>query len=73
MSIQDGHFRTDGERIEPCCKRMDNEIEYRESIVLNRDGTYNIYCDDAGVDVLSHVTFCPFCGAKLEDMNKESD
>ena len=66
MTIEDGHFRTDGKTIEACCKRMDRETEYMESIVLNRDETYNIYCNDAGVNVLSHVTFCPFCGAKLE-------
>ena len=66
MTTEDGHFRTDSKTLEPCCKRMDREIEYRESIILNQDETYNIYCDDAGVYVMSHVTFCPFCGAKLE-------
>ena len=77
MTIEDGHFRTDGETIEPCCEGMKNSLDESINDDLfyydKENSTYNIYGsehnDHSGI-IISDAEYCPFCGAKLEYVDK---
>ena len=75
MSLIDDHFRTDGKRIEPCCKRM-NERLFGNSddfeIFIDLKGKIKTWYDkDSGNGYGEmYLKKCPYCGAKLEYVDK---
>ena len=73
MTIEDGHFRTDGEKIEPCCEECANDLtfgfnEYDNKLVL-RVKCYTDEGLESETDIC-YVRYCPCCGAKLEYVDK---
>ena len=66
MTTEDGHFRTDGKTIEPCCIAMDS---FACTELLNGyNGWKILWYPTRSKDSLKEVLIraCPFCGAKLE-------
>jgi hypothetical protein len=73
MTIEDGHFRTNGKTIEPCCVDMRFFIHARIS-PNEYDGTsvptYDIHeALNRNAPILAG-SYCPSCGAKLEYVKK---
>ena len=71
MTIEDGHFRTDGETIEPCCESqkwmIDNTLYFRlmycgRIVVPNRKYFLE--------NIPKRKMTCQYCGAKLEYVDK---
>ena len=76
MTLEDGHFRTDGKSIEPCCyvcKKHIPEMFFATSIFDPNKRRLYIPWSNIVQYFDREITECPWCGAKLEDMNKESD
>jgi len=66
MTIEDGHFRTDGKTIEACCG---------ECRLMINEG--DVHCEHDGkvmIEFRFGLTFepyvCPICGSKLEYVDK---
>jgi len=81
MSLEDGRFKTDGKKIEPCCKQMEISIlcDNLRSPYLCTDGIAKVQvwvpCSSTKCDRWSwydDISFCPFCGAELEYVEKVS-
>ena len=76
MTIEDGHFRTDGCDLEPCCWECDMYVNGNGSDegvwIPSLNGTKDTYfvkiwIQQPGiVTERDYISFCPFCGAKLE-------
>jgi len=72
MSLIDDHFRTDGKRIEPCCIAM-NSFACTE--LRNDFRVWRIFWNPTtskNKDRMRGVPIhaCPFCGSKLEYVDK---
>ena len=78
MTIEDGHFRTDGEKIEPCCKIMKSTIDDEDISFtpMNCQSHWELFGVDSQTPaylihgILKHGTICFWCGAKLEYVDK---
>ena len=71
MTIEDRHFRTDGKTIEPCCNKMYSSMEYEE-IVADSPYDYCYFTRTVGRATRRDniCKYCPWCGAKLEYVEK---
>ena len=71
MTLSNHRLTTDGEIIEPCCVKMDEFIS-DDMAVADSERHYVIFTRSMMKrdrhDTL--CSFCPFCGAKLEYVDK---
>ena len=70
MTIEDKHFRTDGKEVEVCCDRVYGAI-MDEYVYIDTDyEKLEVQYYDEQSDLLYVLKNCPFCGAKLEYVEK---
>jgi len=75
MTIEDGHFRTDGKTIEPCCVDMESMEIFGWQGVDDWPNRYFTFIDGKPYLWMSDgdcypLRSCPCCGAKLEYVKK---
>lgn len=77
MTIEDGHFRTDGKEIEPCCricKKYVPTMFFRVPITsVKQEKCLFILWSNVVQSFDKNLTECPWCGAKLEYVEKLED
>ena len=66
MTIENGHFRSDGKTIEPCCVILKYEINCHFKIRPQNKDEFRIWLIDDINTPIFKIRCCPFCGAKLE-------
>ena len=68
MNVKYGHLKTDGKTIQPCCSNLIDEMEHGivGIIQVDFDPEHPTMIICRGIS----ANKCPFCGAKLEYVDK---